>query len=82
MVCNTKNKVKIGFPEGYDMLPAKFQIPVRDAIMNECGWHLVTFHNKRKGINKISGLEIKVVEKHFKKHNIDPWTGRYLTPIQ
>jgi len=77
---NTKKKIKTEFIKGYDMLPAKFQVPVRDNIMKECGWKsLVTFHQKRKGTVQVNILEIPVIEKHFAKHNLDAWTGEYLS---
>ena len=77
---NIGEEIKTSFKEGYDMLPAKFQIPVRDNIMKECGWKsIITFHQKRKGTVQINILEIPVIEKHFAKHNIDAWTGEYLS---
>jgi len=77
---NTKKQIKTNFEEGYGMLPAKFQIPARDDIMKKCGWKsLVTFHLKRKGTVHISILEIPVIEEIFAKHNLDPWTGEYLS---
>jgi DNA-binding CsgD family transcriptional regulator len=51
---NTENEVKTNFEKGYDMIPAKYQIQVRNHIMGECGWRsILTFHHKRKGIVKI-----------------------------
>ena len=77
---NTKKEIKTEFIKGYDMLPAKFQIPIRNDIMKKCGWKsLVTFHLKRKGNVQISILEIPVIEKIFSEFNLDPWTGEYLT---
>jgi len=73
---NTVEVVKSNFAVAYDRLPAGIQINVRNAIMDECGWRAVaTFHNKRKGIRRISPLEARVIEKHFSKYNIVPWTG-------
>ena len=73
---NTIDGVIPNFSAGYEMLPAGIQSDVRNAIMKECGWRaLATFHNKRKGIRRLSPLEAKVIENHFHKHNIDPWTG-------
>jgi len=77
---NTEKEIKTEFAKGYVMLPAKFQIPVRDNIMKECGWKsIITFHQKRKGNVQISILEIPVIEKHFAEYNIDAWTGKYLS---
>lgn len=77
---NTQNAVKTNFEKGYDMLPAKFQIPVRNHIMGECGWRsILTFHHKRRGVVEIRPPEITIIEKHFHKHNIDPWTGERLS---
>jgi len=76
---NTVNGVTPNFSAGYDMLPAGFQISVRNAIMEECGWKTTnTFHNKRRGTHKIRPLEAKVIEKHFSKYNIVPWTGEII----
>jgi len=73
---NTTEVVKANFELGYGNLPAVMQIPVKTSIMKECGWSsLVTFHNKRKGITKIRPTEVLVIEAHFKKHGINPWTG-------
>lgn len=75
----TDKVVKTNFERGYEMLPFKYQINVRDDIMIECGWTaLMTFHNKRRGLRRIFKLEIPVIEKHFAKHNINPWTGERL----
>ena len=77
---NTLNEVKTNFELGYDMLPAKYQVQVRNNIMGECGWRtIMTFHRKRKGMVEIRPLEIPVIEKHFHKHNIDPWTGQRIS---
>ena len=75
---NALKSVKNNFKKGYEMLPAKYQIEVRNEIMEECGWTLTTFHNKRCNRRRIFKLEIPVIEKHFAKHNINPWTGEKL----
>jgi hypothetical protein len=76
---NTADAVKTNFEKGYDMLPAKFQIPVRDQIMLQCGWSLMTFHSKRKGDTPIRPPEIPVIEKNFDLHNINAWTGERIS---
>ena len=76
---NTVEGVIPNFSAGYDMLPAGIQINVRNAIMEECGWETTaTFHNKRRGTHKIRPLEAKVIENHFLKYNIIPWTGEMI----
>lgn len=72
---NTSNEVKTNFFDGYGMLPAKFQAPVREAIMDKCGITYISFYNRMKGICKINKAEIPIIEKEFAKHNINPWTG-------
>jgi len=80
MDIQTESVVKTNFERGYEMLPMKHQIDVRNDIMRECGWTaLMTFHNKRRGLRRIFKLEIPVIEKHFAKYNLDAWTGEYLT---
>jgi len=73
---NTTEVVKDNFQIGYDNLPAIMQVPVKIAIMIECGWNSpATFHNKRKGITKIRPSEQSVIERHFRIQGINPWTG-------
>ena len=72
--------LKINFQKGYRMLPVVHQKPTRLQIMNECEWNnVVTFYDKCKGKVKIRKPEILVIEKIFAKHNLNPWTGEYLT---
>jgi ribosomal protein S27AE len=67
---------KRNFLAGYEMIPAKFQIKVKERIMKRCGWSsLMTFHNKRKGDHCIKPLEILVIEQEFSRYGINPWTG-------
>jgi hypothetical protein len=80
VLINTAIEEKTNFEKGYDMLPAKFQSEVRRNIMTECGWSsIMTFHYKRRGKTRIYVQEIPVIEKHFTKHNINPWTGERLS---
>ena len=73
---NTAEVVKTNFIAGYGNLPAVQQIPFKNAVMKECGWNsLVTFHNKRRGLVRITPPEIQILEAHFKKFGINPWTG-------
>jgi len=73
---NTPVVVKEKFKVGWDNLPARAQIPLRDAIVQACGWRSITsFYNKLNGVHKITPLEIGVIETHFKVYGINPWTG-------
>lgn len=73
---NTTKEVKQNFIAGYDNLPAIQQMPVKTDIMRDCGWRsIVTFHNKRRGIVPIKPVEISIIEAHFRKVGINPWTG-------
>ena len=73
---NTSEAVKENFEAGYDQLPAIMQVPVRNAIMKECGIKsTATFHNKRKAITRITPPEVLIIESHFKEYGINPWTG-------
>jgi hypothetical protein len=59
------------------MLPFKYQLVVRDDIMRECGWgSRTTFHNKKNGKQKLRPPEVTIIERHFLKHGINPWTGK------
>jgi hypothetical protein len=73
---NTTEVVFSNFKAGYDQLPAISQTPVRLAIMKDCGWKTrATFHSKRKGYTRIKPNESSVIESHFRKHGINPYTG-------
>lgn len=77
---NTTKAVKDGFQKGYDMLLPRDQKELRLQIMMECGWLTAsTFINKRKGVQSIRKPEIPIIERIFEEHNLDAWTGEYLS---
>ncbi len=67
------------FKPGYDMLPAKFQNEVQAEIMIDSGFGLNSFIGKKFGRVPIRPHEKVVIERVFKKFNLDPWTGKYLS---
>jgi hypothetical protein len=70
------------FKPGYDMLPGKFQTPVRIEIMERCGWTTyATFLNKKSGKVPIRPPEFEIVAEIFAEYNLDPWTGDDLSEI-
>jgi hypothetical protein len=73
---NTAEVVKESFKVGWENLPAKAQVPLRESIVSSCGWRsLTSFYNKMNGVHKISPLEITVIESQFRVYGINPWTG-------
>jgi len=81
-MCNTNNTANAvtGFSQAYELLPFKYQLTVRDDIMKECGWKSRnTFHNKKRGIQPLKPPEILIIERHFSKHDLNPWTGKKLS---
>ena len=77
-ILRVKKSTRVGikpFQKAFESLPGNQMRPIKVALMDQLGWSITTFQNKKRGDTPIYENEVPVIETIFEGFGLDAWTG-------